>query len=223
MNGGRFHLGPSIRQFTTPGDGRSFRNFSFLLLPFYFCLEFLPLSAPARAEIERFRLNPDESRIVAKITDPFGNVVHGALRLREGEARGDVERLQETASVRLVIDAASYNSDLGLRDQDVQKYYLEVESHPAIRLESAGIGAVERPRSGGEPWRITLRARLDLHGVRKEVTVPVRVIRRADKIVAEGGFRVNLEDFKIDVPRLLFLKTGNQVDVEFLIAGDRLP
>jgi polyisoprenoid-binding protein YceI len=120
-----------------------------------------------------------------------------------------------------VIDAASYHSGLGLRDQDVQKYYLEVESYPAIRLESAGIGAVERPRSGGEPWRITLRARLDLHGVRKEVTVPVRLLYRADKIVAEGGFRVSLEDFKIDAPRLLFLKTGNLVDVDFLIVGDR--
>lgn len=218
MNGGKFRRERLLRHFTTPGDGRSF---SFLLLISSLSLSVLPFSAPARAEIQRFRLNPDESRIVAKITDPFGNVVNGALRLREGEARGDVARLQETSSVRLVIDAASYHSDLGLRDRDVQKYYLEVETYPAIRLDAAGVENIERPSSAGEPLRITLKARLDLHGVRKEMTVPVRLLHRTDKIVAEGAFRVLLEDFKIDVPRLLFLKTGNQVDVDFRIVGER--
>ncbi|HEY2988523.1 MAG TPA: YceI family protein [Candidatus Binatia bacterium] len=192
---------------------------------FFFCVGFALalLSPPGGAEMQRFRLIPEESQITTKIADPFGNAVDGALRLRQGEARGDLDRLQETASVSLVIDAASYNSNIGLRDQDVQEYYLEVQRYAVIRLDSAGVQEVARPRSAEEPWRITLKARLELHGVKKELTAPVRLVYQGNKIVAQGSFQILLDDFKIDVPRLLFMKAGNRIDVDFRIAGERLP
>jgi polyisoprenoid-binding protein YceI len=178
---------------------------------------------PAFAEVERFRLSPDETQIVTKIDDPFGNVVNGALRLRQGEARGDMDRLPETGSVSLVIDASSYNSGLGLRDQDIHEYYLEVQRYPLIRFDSTGIQKVKRPHSAQEPWELTLKGQLDLHGVQREVIVPVRLLYQGNKLIAEGSFRLPLEGFKITVPRLLFLKAGNQVQVDFRIVGERQP
>jgi hypothetical protein len=55
------------------------------------------------------------------------------------------------------------------------------------------------------------------------VIVPVRLLYQTNKITAEGNFELVLEDFNIRVPTLLFLKAGNQVDVEFRIVGDRQP
>jgi polyisoprenoid-binding protein YceI len=107
----------------------------FLFISFVLSL----LSPSAFAEVQRFRLDPKESRIATKTKDPFGNLVNGMFRLRQGEAWGDIDRLAETASVSLVIDASSYNSNIGLWDQDVQEYYLEVKQYPVIRLDSAGI------------------------------------------------------------------------------------
>ncbi len=163
-------------------------------------------SAPALAEVQRFRLIPDESQIVTKIKDPFGGIVNGALRVRQGEARGDIDRLQEVGSVSLVIDTRSYNSNIGLRDQDVQEYQ-----------------KIERPQSPEDLWQITVRGRLELHGVQREVIVPLRLLYQRNKIRAQGNFRFVLEDFNIRVPTLLFLKAGNQVDVEFRIVGERQP
>jgi polyisoprenoid-binding protein YceI len=180
-------------------------------------------SAVALAEVQRFRLIPDESQIITKVKDPFGSIVNGALRVRQGEARGDIDRLQEVGSVSLVIDASSYNSNIGLRDQDVQEHYLEVQQYPVIRFNSTGIQKIERPQSPEDLWQITVRGRLELHGVQREVIVPVRLLYQTNKITAEGNFRFVLEDFNIRVPTLLFLKAGNQVDVEFRIVGDRQP
>jgi polyisoprenoid-binding protein YceI len=180
-------------------------------------------SVPDLAEVQRFRLIPDESRIVTKIQDPFGNIVNGALRVRQGEARGDIDRLQEVGSVSLVIDTRSYNSNIGLRDQDVQEYYLEVQQYPVIRFDSTGIQKIERPQSPKDPWQITLRGRLELHGVQREVIVPLRLVYQTNKIMAQGNFQFVLEDFNIRVPTLLFLKAGNQVDVDFRIVGERQP
>lgn len=180
-------------------------------------------SAPTLAEVQRFRLIPDESQIVTKIKDPFGGIVNGALRVRQGEARGDIDRLQEVGSVSLVIDAMSYNSNIGLRDQDVQEYYLEVQQYPVIRFDSTGIQKIERPRSPKDLWQITVRGRLELHGVQRDVIVPLRLLYQRNKIRAHGNFRFVLEDFNIRVPTLLFLKAGNQVDVEFRIVGEHQP
>jgi polyisoprenoid-binding protein YceI len=180
-------------------------------------------SAPTSAEVQRFRLIPDESQIVTKIKDPFGGIVNGSLRVRQGEARGDIDRLQEGGSVSLVIDAMSYNSNIGLRDQDVQEYYLEVQQYPVIRFDSTGIQKLERPRSTEDAWQITVRGRLELHGVQREVTVPLRLLYQRNIIRAQGNLRLVLEDFNIKIPTLLFLKAGNQVDVEFRIVGERQP
>src|SRR5262245_41563503 len=180
-------------------------------------------SAPALAEIQSFRVIPNESQIVTKVKDPFGSVVNGALRVRQGEVRGDIDRLQEVGSVNLVIDSSSYNSNIGLRDQDIQEHYLEVQQYPVIRFNSTGIQKIERLQSPEELWQITVRGRLELHGVQKDVIVPVRLLYQTNKITAQGNFRFVLEDFNIRVPTLLFLKAGNQVDVEFRIVGERQP
>jgi polyisoprenoid-binding protein YceI len=180
-------------------------------------------SAPGLAELHHFRLIPDESQIATKIKDPFGGIVNGSLRIRQGEARGDIDRLQAGGSVSLVIDTASYNSNIGLRDQDVHKYYLEVEQYPVIRFDSTGIQQIERPRSPKDLWQITVRGRLELHGVQREVLVPLRLLYQTNKIIAQGNLRLVLEDFNIKIPTLLFLKAGNQVDVDFRIVGERQP
>jgi len=194
-------------------------SYFFLFISFVLSL----LSPSALAEVQRFRLDPKESQIATKTKDPFGNLVNGMFRLRQGEAWGDIDRLAETASVSLVIDANSYNSNIGLRDQDVQEYYLEVKQYPVIRLDSTGIQKSERPHSLKEPWQITLKGRLELHGVQREVIVPVRLLYQTNKIIAQGSFRLFLEEFNITVPRLLFLKSGNQVEVDFSIVGERQP
>jgi polyisoprenoid-binding protein YceI len=180
-------------------------------------------SAPALAEVLNFRLIPDGSQIITKVKDPFGGIVNGALRVRQGEARGDIDRLQEVGSVSLVIDASSYNSNIALRDQDVQEHYLEVQQYPVIRFNSTGIQKIERPQSPEDLWQITVRGRLEIHGVQREVIVPVRLFYQTNKITAQGNFRFVLEDFNIRVPTLLFLKAGNQVDVEFRIVGEHQP
>jgi len=177
----------------------------------------------ARADVQRFRLNPDASQISATIDDPFGNRVNGTLRLDRGEARGDPDRLAETASVSLMLDAASYKSNLGLRDHDVQENYLEVKQYPVIRFESTAVVKTEQPRSGADPWLLTLNGEIELHGVKRQILVSIRLFHQTNKIVAQGQFELLLETYNIAVPRLLFLKTGNKVQVDFRIAGERQP
>ncbi|MGE5302751.1 MAG: YceI family protein [Alphaproteobacteria bacterium] len=195
------------------------RSVCFLLL----ALLFLFQARRAHADVQRFRLIPDSSQISATIDDPFGDRVTGALRLTRGEARGDPNRLAETAAVSLVIEASSYDSNLGLRDEHVRSDYLEVTQHRFIRFDSNSVAKSQRPRSSTEPWLITLKGQLELHGVKKEILVPLQLFYQTNKILAQGQFLLLLEEFNIAVPRLLFLKTGDKVQVQFRIGAELQP
>ena len=179
------------------------------------------LAPPAFAEPQRFRLSSEQSQITSKITDPFGKVVNGTFRLIQGEAYGDPARLVETASVVLEIDAASYNSSIGLRDQDVVEYSLNFKQHPLSRFNGAVVDNAERDSQAG--WRVTVKGRLELNGVPKEIVVPLRLLYQQNRIVARGSFRVSLAEFNIAIPQLLFWKAGHQAEIDFRLVGERQP
>ena len=178
------------------------------------------VKSTASAQVERIRLLPGPSQIVSKITDPFGNTITGMLILRQGEARGDMARLPQTGSVRIVVEAASYDSGLGMRDQDVRDNYLEVGTYPEIVFEGTEIQGLRQPDSATGEWLFTIQGVLELHGAKKTIRVPVRLLRQTSRIEAEGTTEINLNDFNIPVPRLFFWRAGDNVKIQFRIVGE---
>ena len=173
-------------------------------------------------ELLRFRLLPRESQILTEISHPFG-IVKGKFALREGEANGDVKDLQGTGQVKLTIDAASYNSGFGPRDQDVQENYLEVEQYPVITFTSIGIEGVKRPKSVNQGWEFTVKGVLEIHGIKREMRVPVKLTHHERKITVEGSTRILLKDFNVAIPSILFFRAGDSVEVSFRFVGEQRP
>jgi len=179
------------------------------------------LPTSAFGDLLHFRLLPKESSIVTQILDPFGKTVVGKLALIGGEVRGDVKELSRSASVSLTMDAESYNSNLGLRDEDVRDNYLEVKQYPHITFRSSSVEAIKQPESPGSPWQLTIKGVLELHGIKREISVPVRLTHRERKIIVEGNTKILLKDFNIAVPTLLFtFRSGDVVEVGFRIVGE---
>ena len=178
----------------------------------------------AQGELFRFRLLPKESQIETRVSGPFGGTVAGRFMLQEGEAQGDINDLKGTGWVRLNIDAASYDSNLALRDQDVQENYLEVKTYPAISFVSTGMEEVKKRIPFDAAWDLTIKGVLQLHGVKREIRVPVTLSFQGRKIVAEGSTRISLKEFNIAVPTLLFfIRAGDQVEVAFRLVGEHQP
>jgi polyisoprenoid-binding protein YceI len=183
----------------------------------------LALSLASEAgEVVRFRLLPQESQILAKVPNPFG-IVDGKFTIREGEAKGDIQDLQGTGQVRLTIDADSYNSNIGLRDEDVKENYLETKEFPVVVFTSTGIEDVKKSQSQEKGWEFTIKGVLKLHGVEKELRVPVKLIQRGKKITVEGRTKILFGDFNIATPIVLSLSSGNDVEVSFRFTSEQQP
>ncbi len=125
--------------------------------------------------------------------------------------------------MRLTIDAASYNSNIGLRDEDVQENYLEVEQFPVITFTSTGIENGKKTPSPKMAREFTITGILELHGVKKEIRVPVKLSQEGKRIIVEGRTKILFDDFNINTPVLLFIRSGNHTEVSFRFVAEQKP
>jgi len=125
--------------------------------------------------------------------------------------------------VRLTIDAASYISNIGLRDEDVRENYLEVEQFPLITFTSTGIENGKKTLSPEMARDFTITGILELHGVKKEIRVPVKLTQEGKRIIVKGKMMVLFGDFNIATPVLLFIRSGNHTKVSFRLVAEQQP
>jgi polyisoprenoid-binding protein YceI len=131
--------------------------------------------------------------------------VQGTVRLV------DLDRLTG-AEACIRIDAASLDTDNSTRDGIMREDHLETAKFPAIDFVLKQVEGMRR-QSGG--WEFGARGTLSLHGVSREIFLPVRARP------AEGGVRLTAEmplkmtDYRIRIPKFLFFTVEDQVVVTF--------
>ena len=125
--------------------------------------------------------------------------------------------------MRLTIDADSYNSNIGLRDEDVKENYLETKEFPVVFFTSTGIEDVKKSQSQEKAWEFTIKGVLKLHGVERELRVPVKLTQQGKRFTVEGRTIILFEDFNIAIPTLLFIRSGNHAGVSFRFTGEQQP
>jgi polyisoprenoid-binding protein YceI len=72
---------------------------------------------------------------------------------------------------------------------------LDVERFPEIRFSST---AVSGRKGTGQTWEIAVTGDLELHGVRRPLTFPLRVALAPDSLAAEGTVRLRQRDYGIE-------------------------
>ena len=162
-------------------------------------------SATARANSIRYHLQPETSEVTFKATSRLMNA-DGRFQRLTGDIVVDPKDLS-TARVAVSIEAASIDTGIGLRDNHLRSEdFFDVKRFPAITFESVRVEAAGR--------RATVAGRLTLHGVTREVTVPVDVDLTDLALVASGEFVVNRGDYGIMYQSFLN-PIGNLVRVAF--------
>ena len=91
---------------------------------------------------------------------------------------------------------------------------LKGSAYPAIRFTA---GSTNLPVSGNA-FGGTIRGRLEIAGVSKEIAIPVNGVVRSDKtLVLKGDYLIDMTVYGVKPPTALFgtLKTGKDVRVSF--------
>jgi polyisoprenoid-binding protein YceI len=135
---------------------------------------------------------------------------HGVFHTFSGEIVADAQDVR-ASQVRLVIDAASIDTDNTKRDTHLRsKDFLYVEAYPTITFVSTMIS------KGGPAYKV--EGDLQIRGVTQRVAIPVTVTQRQDEIVVQGKIRLNRKDFGVDY-NAFFNPVQDDVDVMFTMVG----
>jgi len=162
-------------------------------------------SAPARAESLRFRIQPEASEITFRATSRLMNA-EGHFGRFSGDVVADPAGLTG-ARISLTIDAASLETGIEMRDKHLRSAdFFDIERFPTIAFQSVRVESAGR--------RATVMGRLTLHGVTREIAVPVDVQITETALVASGEFIVNRGEYAMNYNSFLN-PIGNEVRVAF--------
>jgi polyisoprenoid-binding protein YceI len=132
----------------------------------------------------------------------FGHDHLIAAKQVSGEAKFDAQKLDQSA-VRLKISTKSITViDPGESEKDRKEVQatmegekvLDVAKFPEITFTSTGVSGSKKISDG---WELTLAGKLNLHGVEKPVTFPLRVTANANNLQGKGELSVRQTDYGI--------------------------
>ncbi|MDA0999233.1 MAG: YceI family protein [bacterium] len=160
-------------------------------------------AAPVRY---RYLIDPSRSRVsftfrgLAIPFDGHFGVVEGELFLDGGDiARG--------SSFWMKIPAASVRAGAKQQERMFLDIVLEADAHPFIEYKSTSLRlAAPVTKEGREnQYRLVVRGKLRLHGVEREIEVPVRLADTGTDLYIQGKVTIHLSDYDMARPRVLVL------------------
>lgn len=161
--------------------------------------------ATAQADTLRFRVQPEASEVTFRATSRLMNA-DGRFQRLSGEVVVDTKDLT-TAKVTVSIEAGSIDTGIGMRDNHLRSEdFLDVRKFPTITFES------QRVEGGGR--RANVIGQLTIHGVTREIAVPVDLSMTDVALVASGEFVINRRDYGIAYDSFLN-PVGDDVRVSF--------
>jgi len=159
----------------------------------------LVAAAPASAALS----NHGDSRVVFKAVGPAGLSFEGKGR--------DVRLREQGSAVVVSVRLDDLTTGIELRDRHMKEKYLETNKYPTATLE-VDKSKLQFPQ--GNSVSGSADARLTLHGVTRPVKITYRADGDSKQAKVDGSMRVNMKDFKIEVPSYLGVTVKPNVDVE---------
>jgi len=181
----------------------------------------LLLPALASAELATYKVDADHSGVGFSVRHFVSNVP-GRFRDFDGIIKYDRQN-PAASSVEFTVKAASVDTSNNDRDEHLRgKDFFDVQSFPTLTFTSTKVSAKDANN-------LDVTGNLTLHGVTKEVTIPVELLGSmktptGEKAGFETAFTINRKDYGIVWNRVLDAGgsvLGDDVKVSISIEGNR--
>jgi polyisoprenoid-binding protein YceI len=109
------------------------------------------------------------------------------------------------------VELATLKTGIGMRDKDMREDYLETDEYPYASY-SAKISSIES--LGENRFKIFSEGDFTIHGISKSLAISAIVFVNENIIHIKSEFDVNLPDHNIEIPKLLFLRIDETIEIE---------
>jgi polyisoprenoid-binding protein YceI len=181
---------------------------------------------PRPSACQELHVDPSAPTVVRFVSHTQVDEFEGVTEKIDGYALLDGQPLStstraDRTELYFEVDLASIDTGIGLRNRHMRDNYLEVQKYPYATFKGR-LAHVDAEEHGGV--HVTAVGTFSVHGVSAEREIPCEVTSNGDAYRTQCSFPVLLSDHHIDIPRVMFLKLANEIElhVEFTLspAGD---
>jgi polyisoprenoid-binding protein YceI len=172
-------------------------------------------ASPASAGAQEYHVDRSADRSVTFSSHASALEFQGVTDKIDGYVLMNGKRLSadtggDGTKLYLEVDLASLDTGIGMRDRHMRDEYLEVDKYPYASYE----GHILRTSvlSGGG-FRVTATGTLSLHGVSHDREIACDVTPAGEGYRARCAFDVLLSDYDIEIPKVMFLKLANEIQI----------
>lgn len=121
-----------------------------------------------------------------------------------------VDNLVDSSQLYFEVDLRTIDTGIGLRNRHMRENYLETDKYP-LAAYTGKITDAERVE--GNLYKVKVEGEMDIHGVKRKQNVEGTVDMSNNEIKISTNFIVKLTDHKIDIPKLMFFKIDENMDL----------
>lgn len=114
------------------------------------------------------------------------------------------------SSLYFEVDLRTIDTGIGLRNRHMRENYLETDKFPIASFKGE-ISALEKTEENIYKVRVT--GEMSIHGLTKKHEIEGTIKKDNNNIEIITKFDVNLNDHKIEVPKLMFFKINEIMDL----------
>jgi polyisoprenoid-binding protein YceI len=139
---------------------------------------------------------------------------------RSTEVTGALEVAgSQATSVEVVVDMTALQSDDSRRDGAMRRQALETDAFPEASFRTTAPIELPAGAAGGEPVAVEATGDLTLHGVTREVSIPLEAQLVDGVVVVVGSLEIEFADYGIDTPSAaIVLSVEDRGVMEFQLA-----
>lgn len=116
-----------------------------------------------------------------------------------------------TNAVAFGVSIRSFQFDKEKMREHFNENYMESDKYKLAKFIGKIQDTLDYTKDG--TYNVTVKGKLTIHGVTKDRTVQGQVIIKDGKIQLKSTFDVKLEDHNIDIPKMVFQKIAETVEV----------
>ena len=174
---------------------------------------FLLLSGVVAAQGVEYHVDTKAKNVVKFISDAPVEDFEGVTNNIDGYLKHQGDAVTEKSELYFEVDLRTLDTGIGLRNRHMREDYLHTDKYPFAKYSGRITGVSE---AGGKTT-VSVKGSMDIHGVKKNLDITATLTKTATGMQAKSSFEVKLTDHKIEVPKFMFLKINEimQLQLDF--------
>jgi polyisoprenoid-binding protein YceI len=146
----------------------------------------------------------EESKVHFFSSAPLENI-----EANSKDVKGLLDVSKHQFSIKMTIK--SFEFDKELMQEHFNENYMESDKYPNSTFKGNLEGSYDLAKEG--EYNVSASGDFEIHGVVQKRKIPVTIKVKDGKVSLVSKFKVKLEDYEIEVPKMLFQKIAEEVEV----------